>query len=658
MFATTFYLERDPLTLREIPYAFLGWLQNAGAVAALGLLFFCLAWWLQQRHKQPQAIRQNRGVVLCIVLTGLLYVVAGLAALGHKFGVVALRPWVPTGGLALAPSLGDYLLAAAGGCALAAVVLPILVAFVTRIRWQRIWALARVSLKEALRKRVVLVFAVMALIFLFADWFVSYKAENQIRNYVRVVYWSILPLFLLTAGLLGAFSIPTDVKNLSIHTIVTKPVEKFEIVLGRFLGYAILLTVGLAVISGLSLIYVLRGVNPDAAYESQKARVPIYGFLNFWGTKGFKGDSVGREWEYRRYISGPQPGELNAPRQYASWSFGDVPAELGDRNGPVTFEFTFDIFRLNRGQEGKGIYCTFIFADGRYGLPKIEQTVKEIQDERTQQQAALAKKTMTPEERQQAFERINLDLIRKYGLLEMPAVEVTDYHTQVMTVPSAFFKRLNELEKESPREVQPGIGSAPMMNILVNVDRTSVQQMLGVARRDLYLLADERSFEINFLKGIIGMWCTFMLVLGVAIACSTYLSGVISWLCTMFLFGAGLFTDYIQSLAEGIAPGGGPMESAYRIITHSPLAAPIEAGPAASLLAGTDEVYRWWLRRFLNLIPDINRYDLHQYVANGFDISWSQVLIPDNILPLIGYLVPWGILAFYLMKYREIANPT
>src|SRR5262249_33298152 len=201
------------------------------------------------------------------------------------------------------------------------------------------------SLKEALRKRVVLVFAAMALIFLFADWFVSYKAENQIRNYVRVVYWSILPLFLLTAGLLGAFSIPNDVKNQVIHTIVTKAVEKFEIVLGRFLGYGILLTVGLAVVGGLSLIYVLRGVNPDAAYESQKARVPIYGNLGFLGTKG---DSVGREWDYRKYISGPQPGQVNAPHQYAVWFFRDLPSELGERTSPVIFEFTFDIFRLNR----------------------------------------------------------------------------------------------------------------------------------------------------------------------------------------------------------------------------------------------------------------------------------------------------------------------
>jgi hypothetical protein len=652
MFATTFYLEREPLSLSDLPGAFQAWVQNAGGVAGLGLFIWCLAWLIGQRHKQSLEIRQNPLVVLCIVLYAPLYLMLGLLYLGYSMGIVGLQKWLPsiTRGNVTA---GDILLTAAGGFALLAVTIPILSAFFTRIRWGRIWALARVSLKEALRKRVVMVFAAMLLIFLFAGWFVPYKAENQLRNYVWVVYLSMFILFLLTAGLLGAFSIPSDVKNQVIHTIVTKPVEKFEIVLGRFLGYSILLTVGLAVVAGLSLIYVVRGVNPDAAFESKKARVPIYGRLGFYGTKG---ESVGREWEYRKYISGPQPGQLNAPHQYAVWSFSDLPAELSERAEPVTFEFTFDIFRLNRGQEGKGIYCTFTLADGRLSPFEIERTLERIRTERTERQVELAKKTMSPEQREQALEVINQDLIQKYGVYELPGKEVTDYHTQTLEIPSEFFKKLNELEKVSPREPQPA-GPA-MMNVLVNVDRISVQQMLGVARRDFYLLADDRPFEINFLKGIVGMWCTFMLILGVGIACSTYLSGVISWLCTMFLFGAGLFVDYIQQLAEGKSVGGGPLEAAYRLMTHAPLATNIEPGPTASILMGTDEAYRWILRRFLNLIPDMSRYDLHPYVANGFDIPWIGVLLVDNILPLAAYLVPWGILAFYLMKFREIANPT
>ena len=40
---------------------------------------------------------------------------------------------------------------------------------VTRINWRRIWAIARLSWKEAIRGRVVWVFGAMALVFLFAE---------------------------------------------------------------------------------------------------------------------------------------------------------------------------------------------------------------------------------------------------------------------------------------------------------------------------------------------------------------------------------------------------------------------------------------------------------------------------------------------------------
>src|SRR5205814_148414 len=132
--------------------------------------------------------------------------------------------------------------------------------------------------------------------------------------------------------------------------IVTKPVEKFEIVLGRFLGYGMLLTAGLTVVSLLSLLYVVRGVNTEAQKESYKARVPVFGHLAFIGTTKATGDSVGREFDYRGYISGPSQAMQNFPRQYAVWWFDEVPAELANREGPVTFEFTFDIFRLSKGE--------------------------------------------------------------------------------------------------------------------------------------------------------------------------------------------------------------------------------------------------------------------------------------------------------------------
>jgi hypothetical protein len=672
IFASTgLILEREPPQWGDFLGYVVLWVQNAGAVAALGLFIFMLAQLVRRRHPLAgidDRSSSGRAGGLASLGVGL----ASLSFLGYLFiafiGIAnvsggALANLIPRAGQRQGLSLGDYLLALSGGLALVLALTPMFLNML-RLRWGRIWALARLSLKEAVRSRVVLVFGAMAVVFLFADWFVPYKAEDQVRNYVRVVYWSIMPLFLMMAGLLGALSIPADIKNQSIHTIVTKPVEKFEIVLGRFLGYAVLLTTGLAVISVLSLVYVIRGINEDAAKESFKARVPVFGDLGFVGSKG---DSVGREFDYRRYISGPNPQQQNAPRQFAVWSFADVPSDLATRDGPSRFEFTFDIFRLSKGEENKGLFCTFTFVDGNMSIEQVNGLVTgTLNDERNRLQTEAGKERDRQREKAKgdpaALEKVEgeylarlsampAEIIQNFRVYEAAGIEVTDYHTQSVEVPAAFFKMLAD---GKGGKIAAG---APAMRVLVSVDQAREAQMLGAARRDFYLLAAERPFWQNFLKGIVGMWCTFMLVLGVAIACSTYLSGIISWLCTMFLFLSGMFNEYFQQLAENRMEGGGPSEAVFRLATRHTLNAPLDASPTVSVLKGTDLFFSWWLRRLLNLIPDVNRFDLHHYVANGFDISWTQILLLDNVIMLIGYLVPWAILAFYLMKFREVANP-
>jgi hypothetical protein len=653
LFAVGLVLDREPLQWGQFFSAANLWLQNAGAVAALGLGIWVLASMLQ-RGKPFAALVTDAPRRLAKPLASLLGLLATASFLGFlvmaAIAIVGgLDPrrgaWLPRAGRGERLSQGDYILSISGLLAILIALTPMWLGL-ARLRFGRIWALARLSVKEAVRSRVVLVFGFMALVFLFAEWFVPYhRGQDQVRNYVRVVYWSITPIFLMTAGLLGAFSIPNDIKSQSIHTIVTKPVEKFEIVLGRFLGYGALLTVGLAVIALLSLGYVARGVHPQAAEESFKARVPIFGELKFEGTSRPQGDSVGREWEYRGYIAGPQPG--GPPRrQYAVWRFHDLPSELAAREDMVTFEFTFDIFRLSKGEENKDIPCTFTFFTG--DLPQ-EEAGATLEKQLT---------TIQQEERDRPRERAPEDVARaqieQHGIYTIPGKEVTDYHTQNLTVPAAVFKKAIAAasERKDPKSA--------LLTVVVSVDpaTTGQSQMIGVAPRDLYLLADERPFWTNFLKGVVGMWCTYMLVLGIAVACSTYLSGMISWLCTMFLFGAGMFTQYLQELATNQVPGGGPMEAIFRLGTARVLASPLDPGPATSVMRGTDEVFSWTLRRLLNLIPDVNRFDLHAYVANGFDVPVSGVLLLDNLIPLAAYLIPWAILAYYLMRYREIANPT
>src|SRR5207302_6488030 len=153
----------------------------------------------------------------------------------------------------------------ASACAVLAVALPLLAdLFSLHWSWRRIWALTRLSFKEAVRRKVLWVFAAFLLIVLFASWFMPFKYEDQVRNYVAVVYLASAILFLFAASLLAAFSLPADMKNQTIHTIVTKPVERFEVVAGGFLGFILLLTVVLAVVSGVGLLYMVREMDGGA----------------------------------------------------------------------------------------------------------------------------------------------------------------------------------------------------------------------------------------------------------------------------------------------------------------------------------------------------------------------------------------------------------
>jgi ABC-type transport system involved in multi-copper enzyme maturation permease subunit len=658
MLFASFILERYPMPWAEVPQATIGWLQNAGVIAALGLflVYAAMASFSFERLFAPPGSRASRGLVrlgaMCTIASWVGFGLLGALFVGALLGM-RVQSWFP-GANPNGLTIGDFLFAGAGALSLAVVTFPVLRSLFVDARFGRIWAVARLSLKESIRNGSVAIFGVIAIIFLFADWFITYRAEDQVRNYVWVLYWSMTVLFLLAAGILGSFGLPTDIKTQNIHTVVTKPITKFEVVLGRFLGFAVLLTVSLFVVGTLSLVYILRGVTAEATAESFTARVAEYGNLWFINTKG---DSVGREWDYRRYIGG-DPAAGPAKKQYAVWYFPNLSQVEPRDNGKVRLEFSFDIFRLTKGEENKGVLCTFKFASGKTGFETVEKLLGERRREGDRIRSEAVKKAGGGQvDFKELNPKIEAELLKDFPVFEQPAVEVKDYHTQYVDVPYALVKHLREASAQDVPDAQGHKAAAMQVLVSIDPDRASSAQMLGVAQRDLYILAAEKGFYVNFLKGLIGLWFSTLMVLGVAICCSTYLSGVISLLCTMFLFVAGFFTPTIAQMANNQSIGGGPAEAFSRIINRSNMVMPLEETPTTAVIRGVDEGFRWVLRRVLTLIPDASRYDLHPYVANGFDISATDVLLADNFLPLIGYLVPWFILAFYLINYREIANP-
>jgi hypothetical protein len=692
-------LERDPVSSAHVPYWVISFLQDGGGFAAFGLAIWVLAY-LIRRVSSPRGaaggapldpfggfvrlVPATPGAVagldrslaeiapwlrrlftLAVIATAAVYGLLGLIRLPEVFGHV--YAFVTGEGYAAAPpsklmqTVLEVGLTVGGACALFAVLLPFAVDLL-RVRWRRIWALARLTILEVSRRRVLWVFLLLALVFLFGTWFIDSKPENQVRSYVQVVYLAMAVLMLFTSSLMASFSIPTDVRQQTIHTVLTKPVERYEIFLGRFLGYTLVMTAVLAVMTGFSLLYVLRGVTPEAAEESLKARVPVYGTLAFEGTEApDKATNVGDEWDYRQYISGPFPGQ---PPQYAVWSIPNVPADLNGRDR-VRCEYTLQIYRTTTGEINKGVFCAFAAESWLWDpsrRPEFDAERKRLRDEHKLSEA-----------------EIDDQLAEKYGYYELPSKEVTNFHTQWIELPGglfrSYFRPREELRRElealqarqqkgplTPAEEQQvslldraAHGEAPPP-LRVRVRCISRTQFVGMARYDLYLLDREQSFMLNFFKGAVGIWFWMVLVVGVSLACSTYLSGVITWICTLFLFLVGLFRDHAQQVAYGLNQGGGPAEALLRLFGRQPVAMPLEQGTVSNVATGSDEIWRWFMRRFINVLPDVNFYNFSDWVANGFNVAGGTLSL--TLLFLAGYLLLWAVLGYYLIKSREIAGPT
>ena len=127
---------------------------------------------------------------------------------------------------------------------------------------RRVSAIARLAIKEAMRRKVILVtFVIFALTLLFGGWFLNRGTLNPDRIYVNFVLWGTQLLVLLMGMLISAFSLPEDIKNRTIFTVVTKPVRSTEILIGRIVGFGLLGTLLLGSMALISFGFVWGGLS-------------------------------------------------------------------------------------------------------------------------------------------------------------------------------------------------------------------------------------------------------------------------------------------------------------------------------------------------------------------------------------------------------------
>jgi len=131
----------------------------------------------------------------------------------------------------------------------------------------RVWAIALNTFREAARIRVlygVLVLVVAANLFAIVLGELSVDQQARIARDVGLAAISLFGA--VTAIFLGVALLYAEVQRRTVHSIVSKPIERWEFVLGKYLGMVLTLSVLVAVFAAAMIALLLwQGVGVSAA---------------------------------------------------------------------------------------------------------------------------------------------------------------------------------------------------------------------------------------------------------------------------------------------------------------------------------------------------------------------------------------------------------
>jgi hypothetical protein len=569
--------------------------------------------------------------------------VLGLAALAVGFLIAAFR-YGPVGGgdvtyRMLKNALGD------------------LVSLSSR----RILALAWLAVQESLRRRVLVGFGIFLLILLFAGWFLDTKSNDPATLYLSFVLTATTYLVLLIALFLSAFSLPADIKNRTIYTIVTKPVRSGELVLGRILGFAVIGTLFLGVMGLCSYVFVVRVLshahevevaslrsNPNDTSGARTGRTSLSQNHRHQVTLDADGtgstDMVQGHFheitpqivgDKTTYVVGSPQGLLTARvpaygslrfkdrggkgsergisvgkewkyHSYvegatlaaAIWNFSDITPERFPDHLPI--EMTIRVFRSYKGDIEKGIRGSLVLKNPRTGRASAEQffVAKDFYVDRR-------------------------DIPRKLNDATGQPLDLFD-----------------DLVVDGELEI--------WMQCLDNA------QYLGVAKGDLYLRARDASFTLNFIKSYLGIWVQMLLVTSFGVMFSTFLSGPVAMMATLASMVVGFFAQFVFDVAKGAVQGGGPLESFIRIVKQQNVTTQLEPGLTTTIVQSTDHVFMTFMTSITSLLPNFKQFSNVNYVAHGFDIPPDAVLI--QLCTAAGYVAAVFAIGYFFLRTREVAR--
>jgi hypothetical protein len=544
------------------------------------------------------------------------------------------------------------------------------VADLGRLSARRITALARLAVKESIRRRIVVALVLFLLILLFASWFLKTDHRDPAKLYVEFVLTATRYLVLMVALLLSAFSLPGEFKSKTIYTLVTKPVRAGDIVLGRILGFGIVGTVMLAVMGICSYIFVVRALNhrhevdvasleniadSDGVVLGQKGRTS----RNAYHRHGVETDKEGiglaiSEHGHEHFVTkeGPdglqsfetsEPVEIMKARvpQYGTLGFLNRQGTPVDKGISVGAEWTYR--ECVEGGTAAAAIWTFsdidesmlqVDEDGNLYLP-IEIIVRVFRTHKGEIERG----------------------IQGSVVLQNPETELKTepdvFTAKDWTIDSRrYYRKLYDSDDNEIDLLEDLVSSDGKIRVVVQCLERG--QYYGFAQADCFIRRPDASPLVNFSKAFASIWIQMILVIAIGVTCSTFLNGPVAVMFTLAFILLGFFRDFFIRVATGEQVGGGPIESLVRLVTQKNLTTGLEENFATHLMYASDQVAQVFMRSIGYLLPAFGSLDTVSYVSYGFDISWNCMF--QDLTVGLAFTVGLFIVGYFCLRTREVAK--
>ena len=539
--------------------------------------------------------------------------------------------------------------------------------------FRRTLAVAKVAVQEAIRNRVLVGFAVFVLLMLFAGLFLDVDNSNRAKTYISFVLTTTNYLVMLMALFLSAFSIPNDIKNKTIYTVVTKPIRAGEIVLGRVIGFSAVGTVMLLFMGLISYVFVVRGLAHTHALKADS-------FATKADATGKREAVTTRDAHHRHRVVMDKDGNLQS---------GETEIEYGHYHRIETVgEGANRTYQVGRAR-GDLIARAPVFGKLRRLSPGGNPTeeILNVGDEwmyrsfieggNNRAAAIWTFSNVTPERYPDGLPlEMNLAVFRTFkgniekGVMGEVTLRNVNPDAKTKSSPPMSFESREFVSHRFPIDRKLKIGKNPdgtdiTMDIFdelvhngqieVSIRCVDSSQYFGVAQPDVYLRPRDSYFFANFAKGYLSIWLQMVLVTCFGVMFSTFLSGPVAMMATLCAIGLGFFGGLARDILSKVIQGGGPIESLIRLLQQKNTQSDLDVyRPVELTIVFIDRVTLIAVQGLTYVLPNYANFDASKFVANGYDVYPD--LVGQQLTMAVLYALSASIAAYFFLKTREIAG--